>query len=155
MSNIVRWNPMREMATMRTFMDRFFDEWRPFNLFDENWREGWHRLAVDVTENDGAYTVTTELPGVKAENIQVRHENGMLLIDAEIPETTTETKGENERALIKERRYGRYSRSIQLPDVDLDKVEATYDNGVLTLTLPKSPAAQPHPITVKVGNHHS
>ncbi|MFN8528008.1 MAG: Hsp20/alpha crystallin family protein [Anaerolineae bacterium] len=150
MANIVRWNPMREMAAMQSAMDRIFDQWRP--MFDDSLSTEFNRLAIDLHEDDKNYVVTTELPGVKADNIHVRHENDMLVIDAEIPEVTEERK--EQRALIKERRYGHYMRRIQLPtNVNYDAVDATYENGVLTLTLPKSPETQPRTITVKAGGN--
>ncbi len=153
MNSLVRWNPLREMAAMQNMMDRFFDEWRPGTLLDDVQRVGFNRLAVDMDEDDKQYTITTELPGVKSENINVRYEGDMLLIDAEIPETVTEHKGNGngeKRTLVKERRYGRFSRRIQLPShVNFDKVEATFENGVLTLVVPKAAETQPRAIKVK------
>jgi HSP20 family protein len=102
-------------------------------------------------EDDNNYIVTTEMPGVKPENIQVRVENDMLSIEGEIPEEVTEEK--DERVIMKERRYGKFSRRVRLPQaVDADKVEAAYQDGVLRLTLPKAEAAQPKRIPVKTGN---
>lgn len=149
MANLIRWNPFREMAAMQNAMDRFFEEnWRPF--FEEG-RWTWNTLALDMDEDDNAYTVTTELPGVKPENIQVRVDGDMLTIEGEIPEEVTEKKGA--RTIMKERRYGKFSRRIRLPQaVNRDKVEASYQDGVLKLTLPKTEAAQPKLIPVKTGN---
>ncbi|MBK9748748.1 MAG: Hsp20/alpha crystallin family protein [Chloroflexi bacterium] len=94
------------------------------------------------TKTEKSYIITTELPGVKSENINIRQEGDYLLIDAEIPETTTEREGQ--RALIKERRYGRFTRRLRLPqNIDFSKAEANYEDGVLTLTLPKAEQAQP------------
>jgi HSP20 family protein len=152
MAGIVRWNPLREMAAMQNMMDRVFEEtWRPF--FEEG-GTAMNTLALDVHEDDGQYTVTTELPGVKAENIHVRLDGDQLVIEGEIPEQTTEHEGQ--RSLLKERRYGRFSRRIRLPQqVDSDKVSATYDSGVLKLTLPKSEAVQPRQIPVRVGGENN
>ena len=149
MANIIRWNPFREMAAMQSAMDRLFEEnWRPF--FEEG-QLGLHSLALDMYEDDNNYVVTTEMPGVKPENIQVRVENDMLSIEGEIPEEVMEQK--DERVIMKERRYGKFSRRVRLPQtVDANKVEAAYQDGVLRLTLPKSEAAQPRRIPVKTGN---
>ncbi len=149
MANIVRWNPIREMAAMQNALDRMFDEsWGRWSGVDGD-AIGEGSLALDVDENDNHYTVTTALPGVSAENINVRIHNDMLTIEGEIPEQTREKK-DGDRSLLKERYYGRFSRSIRLPQpVNRDKVEASFDNGVLTLTLPKSPEAQPKVIPVK------
>ncbi len=100
------------------------------------------------TKTEKSYIITTELPGVKSENINIRQEGEYLLIDAEIPETTVEREGQ--RSLIKERRYGRFTRRLRLPqNVDFAKSEANYEDGVLTLTLPKAEQPQPKVIQVK------
>lgn len=145
MANLTRWNPFREMAAMQSMMDRFFEDWRPF--FEDGHETG-NMLAIDVHEDETQYTVSTELPGVKPENINVRQEGEYLLIDAEIPEQMTEREGK--RSIIKERRYGRFTRRLRLPqNIDFQNADANYEDGVLTLTLPKSPEAQPRVITVK------
>jgi HSP20 family protein len=151
MSAIIRWNPMRELASMQRAMDRLFDEsfrnWPPF--FNDE-QVGAHGLSLDIHENDQSYTVTTELPGVKAENINVKWQDGVLFIEAELPEETS--KQENQKMLLQERRYGKFSRFVRLPQmVDPSKVEAAFEDGVLTLTLPKTEAAQPKLIPVKAG----
>lgn len=149
MSSIVRWNPLREMAAMQNVMDRVFEEtWRPF--FDEG-GAALNPVALDLHEDDQQYTVTTELPGVKADDIHIKLDGDYLVIEGEIPEQVTEHEGQ--RSLIKERRYGRFSRRLRLPQpVDSDKVSATYDSGVLKLTLPKTEAVQPRQIPVRVGS---
>lgn len=146
---LTRWNPVREMANMQRIMDRFFDDWRPY--LDENGGStGAHALALDVHEDDTAYTVTTELPGVQPDHVQVRYEGDTLIIEGEIPEQTSEQQGK--RTLMQERRYGRYSRRLRLPfDINFDHAEANFDNGVLTLTLPKAEASQPKMIPIKTG----
>lgn len=140
--SIVRWNPIREMLAMQTALDRMFEDTRRGGF------EG-NALALDVHEDDKTYTVVTSLPGVKPENINVSIQDGVLTITGEIPAQTTE----NTRTLMQERTYGKFTRSIRLPMmVNNNKVEASFDNGVLTLTLPKAEEAQPKQIAVKVGN---
>lgn len=144
MNKLARWNPIREMMTMQSALDRLFDEtWRPYegNL-------GEFGLAIDVEENDQQYIVRTDLPGVQADHINVRMDGGYLMIEAEIPEQIEEKK--EGRTLVKERRYGKFSRRLQIPQpIKVDQVEAHFENGVLTLTLPKSPEAQPRQISIK------
>ncbi len=152
MANIVRWNPVREMDAMQNAMDRLFDEtwrnWQPFYSAES----GANALALDVHENDNSYVVTTALPGVQPENVNIKLHNDLLTIEGEIPQQTTE----NARSLMQERFYGRFSRTIRLPQpVNRDAVEAVFENGVLTLTLPKSPEAQPKTIPVKVNGKKS
>lgn len=151
-SELTRWNPLREMVNMQNQFDRFFDDWRPF-FNDENLGGRANMLAIDAHEDDKQYTVITELPGVKSENINVRQDGDYLLIEADIPET--ETEHEDKRWLVRERRSGHFSRRIRLPqNVDYSKAEANYNDGVLTLTLPKSEEAKPRQIPVKHGNGH-
>lgn len=150
MANITRWNPIREMAAMQNVMDRMFDETvrslRPFSSFENG--EFANALALDVHEDETTFTVTTSLPGVKSENININLHDDFLTIEAEMPETRHESK--NGRTLVQERAYGKYSRRIRLPQsVNADKVEANYEDGVLTLTLPKAEHALPRSIPVK------
>ena len=147
---ITRWNPFREMVSMQNQFDRFFDDWRPF-FNDENLRGRTNFLAIDAHEDDTQYSVTTELPGVNPENINVRQDGDYLLIEATIPEETTESN--NKRWLVRERRSGHFSRRIRLPqNVDFSKVEANYTDGVLMLSLPKSEKTQPRQIPIKSSN---
>src|SRR6185295_1261015 len=140
------WNPIREMLAMQTALDRMFDDTRRGG-FDSG-----SALALDVHEDDQNYHVVTSLPGVKPDNINVSLHDGVLTITGEIPEETRE----NTQTLMRERSYGKFSRSIRLPmAVDSNKVEASFDNGVLTLTLPKTEEAQPKQIPVRVGNGNS
>ena len=150
-NNIVRWNPFREMASMQSAMDRLFeDAWRGNWPSPSAWA-GFDTPALDIHETDTAYTVTVPLPGVKPEDINVRMQNGTLTISGELtkPETKDDTK-----VVVQERYFGKFSRSVTLPQsVDSNKVEANYENGVLNLTLPKLPEAQPKQIAVKVNSH--
>ena len=150
MSSIIRWNPLRELNAMQNMMDRMIN--------DNSWR-GWmdaegvgaHALSLNVHEDDKSYTVTTEMPGVKPENIHVQMHDGVLYIEGEIPETDHQKA--NAKTLLQERRYGKFSRYVRLPQiVDEGKVEANFENGVLTLTLPKTEQAQPKTIQVKVNS---
>jgi HSP20 family protein len=106
-------------------------------------------LAFDVHESDSAYTVVADLPGLTADQINVKLDDDVLTVSAEVQENRN---SDNARALLQERVYGKFSRSVRLPQpVARDQVEATYENGVLTLTLPKAPEAQPRLIAVKPG----
>ncbi|NWF70890.1 MAG: Hsp20/alpha crystallin family protein [Chloroflexi bacterium] len=141
--SIVRWNPIREMLAMQSALDRMFDDTR------RGLGEAGSALALDVHEDDKVFTVVTSLPGVKPENINVSLHEDVLTITGEIPAQTRE----NARTLMQERVYGKFTRSLRLPQaVNSGAVEAVFDNGVLTLTLPKTEEAQPKQIPVKVGN---
>jgi len=138
------------MAVMQRAMDRMFDDWRPFFDFDGESDAGTRTLALDIHEDDDNYTLTTEMPGVQPEQIQVRKEGDYLLIEGETSEEKSEKEGS--RTLVSERRYGRYMRRIRLPqDINVDKAEAQYENGVLTLKLPKAEPVKPKLIPIKSG----
>src|SRR5690625_2462249 len=92
-------------------------------------------IKVDIKENDDAYVVNAELPGVKKEDIHVEIEGGLVTIKAEVKQEETT---ENERMLRRERYTGSVSRRFELPvEVDLDQANADYTDGILVLNLPK------------------
>ena len=94
------------------------------------------QIKMDVKESDGGYTVSAEIPGVKKEDIHVTIEGSVVTVRAEVKQEDTQTK--DDKVLRSERYYGSVSRGISLPqDIDQSQAKAKYDNGVLTLTLPK------------------
>lgn len=94
------------------------------------------QIRVDVTETDQGYSVQAEVPGVAKDDIQVSIDGNVVTLGAEIKQSDSQTG--DEKVLRSERYYGAVSRSFQLPaDIDQDTAKAKYDNGVLTLTLPK------------------
>ncbi len=94
------------------------------------------QIRMDVKENGNAYTVSAEIPGVRKEDIHVTIEGGMVMVRAEVKQEDKQTEGD--KLLRSERYFGSVSRGISLPqDVDQGQAKAKYDNGVLTLTLPK------------------
>jgi HSP20 family protein len=106
------------------------------------------RLNVDVTEKNGAYVVTADLPGVKKEDIHVDIDGAQVTLSAEIKREKDTTEGE--RVLHSERVYGKVSRSFALPqELDEAKAEAKFRDGVLELTLPKKAAAARKAITIQ------
>lgn len=103
--------------------------------------------AVDLVEKDGAYEITAELPGLDPKAVQVTVSDGMLTLSGE----KSESKEEKQKDYyLSERRYGSFRRAFPLPrSVDADKIEAQFDKGVLTVTLPKNGKAAPKTIEVK------
>jgi len=105
-------------------------------------------LALDVNENDDAYTVTTNLPGVNLDDISVNIHDNVLTVNADINATEYD---ENTRVLIQERRTGKFSRNLRFPTaVDGNAIEASFDNGVLNIVIPKAEEAKPRQIPVTV-----
>ncbi len=105
-------------------------------------------LALDVEEDSDAYILRADLPGVKLEDIIVNIHDDVLTISAE---TAAESLDENSRVLIRERRRGKFTRSLRFPvDVRGDAVAANFDNGVLNVRVPKAEEAKPRQIPVNV-----
>lgn len=143
----------RPFETLRDEMERMFDDFRadfaawPFRrgrfAIEPFGRREWSRAlspAVDVVEKDNAYEVTAELPGMSEKDIEVKLAGGMLTIKGEKSEEKEEKKKD---VYVSERRYGSFQRSFSVPDdVDADRLAATLSNGVLTVTMPKSPEAK-------------
>lgn len=148
MTTIVRWNPIREIEQMQRAFDEAF---RGVSGGFATVNAGSHALALDVHEDEKGYRVVTALPGVKADDIHVEVEYGVLSISAEINEEKTE--GDGKRALLRERRYGKFSRRLRLPQtINANAIDAQYQDGVLTLNLPKAEEAKPRLIPVKVAS---
>ena len=150
MSDLMRFDPMREMTHLREAMDRFFDR-ELFRRFDGgSWLEGEVRsLDLDMVETDDNLILEASLPGFKAEEVDVSIVGDRLTIKGEMKKEE-ETKKEG-KYHYRERRYGAFHRSIALPvEVDPNQVEAIFKDGVLTLTMPKVEDVKPKHIEVKV-----
>jgi len=149
MADLIRWDPFREMVSLRDAMNRLFEESfvRPFG--------GWlalpgemQTLALDVYETDDNLVVEAALPGIKPEDVDISVVGNTLSIKAETKHE--EKKEEKGKYHYQERRYGAFQRTVSLPvEVHADKAEAVFENGVLKLTLPKAEEAKPKRITVK------
>ena len=147
MTSISRWEPYRELATMRHMLDRFFDD--DFARFPALWERqpGAMSLALDVVEQEEAFIVKASIPGVPADDVEITLTDNVLTIKGEM-KGDKEVKEANYH--LRERRFGSFLRSVTLPTaVDADKIEAINENGVLTLTLPKAEAVKPKKIEVK------
>lgn len=138
------WNPLREMAAMQDVLERAFAETERNG--HQNYTVAGNWLALDVHENASAYLVLADIAGINPENLEVTLHEKTLSISGDVARPTLP---EGTRQLHSERTYGKFRRSISLPEqVDADKVEADFENGVLRLTLPKSEASKPRQITV-------
>lgn len=147
MTNLVRWDPFRDMVTLREAMDRLFEESfvRPRRGLAPS--EGVATLALDLFETDDDVTVRASIPGVKPEDIDISITGDVLTIKGETSEEKEEEAGNYH---MRERRYGAFQRSLSLPTlVKADKAQAAFENGVLTLTLPKIEEAKPKTIQIK------
>lgn len=145
---MMRWEPLSDMMSLRNAMDRLFEDSyiRPSRLWPELGR-GELSLDLDVYQTDNDVVVKATIPGIKPDEVDISLTGDVLTIKGEHKE---EKEVKEEDYFRKERRYGSFSRSIQIPvSVKSDKAEAMFDNGVLTLTLPKAEEVKPKQIKVK------
>jgi HSP20 family protein len=146
MASLIKWEPFGDLVSLRDAMDRLFEESfvrmrglpTPF---------GSEALAIDMYETADSVVVKTGVPGVKPEDIDITISGDQLTIKGE---TTVDEKVEKENYIRQERRYGSFQRSIRLPgSLVADEAAATFEDGVLTLTIPKSEEAKPKTIKVE------
>lgn len=106
------------------------------------------QIRIDVKESDDRYTVQAEVPGVRKEDIQVSVDGNVITLRAEVKQHDSQLSGE--KLLRSERYFGAVARSIQLPvEIDQGSAKAKYDNGVLTLALPKKQASAAQRLTIE------
>jgi HSP20 family protein len=147
MSSVVRWQPLSEMVTLRDAMDRLFDEAynRPLGMADG----GRARMApsVDLFETENDVVIKAALPGIKPEEVDINVTGEMITIKGE---TRDQTETQEKAYHIREHRWGRFERSVSLPTaIVADKAKAEFENGILTVTLPKADEVKPRTITVR------
>jgi HSP20 family protein len=140
-----RWDPFREMVSMRRAMDRLIE-----NSFGEDMPQTseWG-LPLDVVENEDNYVVKASVPGIKPDDLEITYNKGMLVIRGEIKDESETTEGEYH---LRERRFGAFSRTISLPTtVKADEIQADYKDGILSLHLPKAEEVKPKRIPIGSG----
>jgi len=130
---LVRWDPVREISSLSHRFGRGFSAWSP---------------SVDVFERGEDLVVHAELPGLKSDEIDIRVENGNLVLHGE---RKRESEVEDDKVYRLERVYGTFTRSFTLPTtVDTARINATYTDGVLEIVLPKAEEAKSRKVEVKV-----
>jgi HSP20 family protein len=151
--DLIPWNRSREVTVRRgeesnpflalhREVNRLFDDvFRGFDLAPFEFGRGFDRSLgwpnIEVSETEKEVTVTAELPGLDEKDVEVELSNGVLAIKGE-----KKTETEDKNRLFSERYYGRFERRIPVEDIEEDKVNASFRNGVLTVTLPKTAQAQ-------------
>lgn len=154
MMRLVRWTPREAAARERVLpFEQLADElWRDFRpvrpaSYASDTVQPVLRPAMDVVESENEIVIRVDLPGLTADDLNVQVDGDLLTISGEIKH---EDKQNGERYHYRERSYGAFKRSLRLGEtVDGENIDATFDNGVLSLTLPKRPEAQPKQIQVK------
>jgi HSP20 family protein len=134
---IIRWDPFRDLVTLREKMNRLFEDavtsrGEEKDLVTSSWAP-----AVDIYEDENELVLTAEVPGIEEKDIEIKLEDNTLSIHGE-RKMEKETKEENYHRL--ERAYGSFYRSFTLPNyIDQEKIHAQHENGVLKITMPKRP----------------
>jgi HSP20 family protein len=150
-THLTRWEPVNDIANLSSRMDRLFDEMMGRGLrriADEDRVRGSWSPAVNIMEKKDAIQITADLPGMKAEDVEVTVDNGALTIRGE---RTLEEATEGETYHRIERVYGVFERTFTLPNsVDTTKIEAKFANGEMVVSLPKREESKPRSVKVKV-----
>jgi HSP20 family protein len=143
---LTRWDPFQEMLNLRRTVDRLFDN----ASSDHEWQPTQWGLAVDVVENKDDFIVKASVPGINPNDLDVSYVDDTLTIKGEVK---SDNEIKEDQYHLRERRYGTFTRSITLPvKIRGDAIEAGYQNGVLTLRLPKAEEVKPKRISIKVGD---
>lgn len=149
--NIVKWSPFRELEDIQTRLNRFFNE-TPVRRVEGNAGDGFFFAdwvpPVDVQETEKEYLLKVELPEIKKEDVKVEVLDGVLTIEGE----RRQEKEEKDKRFHKvERSYGKFVRQFALPtEVEAEKVQAEFRDGMLNVHLPKTAVAKPTAVAVKV-----
>lgn len=141
---LTRWDPASEINAMRNAMDRIFEQsFGRFPAFRSPSEElGPSSVGLDVIENGDHYLVKAALPGVAPDDVDINIDDDVLTISGEFKHKD-EDKDESNNYIRRELRYGSFQRQLRLPPtVDADHAKASFEHGMLTLTLPKKPEAR-------------
>jgi HSP20 family protein len=153
MANITRYDPLGEMVSLRSAMDRLFEDsfvspltWRTIGAGSEAVNP-----AIDVHETADELVVSAALPGMKADDVEITITGQTLTLRGEFK---ADDEVKREQYLYRERRYGSFSRTLQLPvRVQGDHATATFADGVLTLTIPKAEEVKPRQIRIEANGN--
>ena len=147
MNGLTRRDPFRDLLSLRSAMDRMFDDTFRGSQWDWPQAMGGVDLALDVSEKEDEFVVKASVPGINPDDLDISFSDRTLTIKGEVRE---ETEDKDEQYHLRERRYGSFSRTITLPTaVQADAIDANYDRGILTLRLPKAEEVRPKRIPVK------
>lgn len=144
MSNLIRWEPAREMMTLREAMDRLFDDafTRPLSI------DGGSTMPpIDMYQTDDEVVVKAAIPGFKADDVQINITGDVLSIRGEMRQ---ENESKEKSWQMREQRWGTFERRVALPtEVKADNAKAEFEDGILTITLPKAEEVRPKTINIK------
>jgi HSP20 family protein len=147
---LIRWEPTRELQTIQQEMNRLFGTFfdAPEGGGNAEGRRRWIP-AMDVTEEGQEFVLRADLPGLREQDVNIEVEDNVLTISGE---RRSEHEDRKEGYYRVERAAGRFSRSLTLPEgVDPDSIQANFDNGVLTVRIPKPEERKPRRVAISVG----
>lgn len=151
MANLTRFDPLGEMVSLRHAMDRLFED----SFVSPG---GWRTVAggesitppIDVHETDDHLVVTAVLPGIRPDDLDITMTGQTLTLRGEFKEADEVNR---DQYLYRERRYGTFNRTVQLPvRVEGDQAEAQFNDGILTLSIPKADEVKPRQIRINAGS---
>lgn len=148
MTNLVRFSPSGELRRMQREIDRLFEDFVPSRLADNGEGEtaAW-APRVDLTETRDSYLVHVDAPGMNKDDFSINWQNGTLALSGE---RKWSKKEENENLVRMERSFGHFFRSFRLPNtVDGEGISANYEDGVLTIRVPKTEESKPRRIEIQ------
>lgn len=153
MANITRYDPLGEMVSLRSAMDRLFEDsfvspltWRTISGGNESIAP-----PIDVHETADELVVTASLPGMKADDVEITMTGQTLTLRGEFK---ADDEIKRDQYLYRERRFGSFSRTLQLPvRVQGDQAQASFADGVLTLTIPKAEEVKPRQIRINASGN--
>ncbi len=144
---LVRWNPNRELDSLQREMNRLFED--VFTLSPRHSGISGFTPAAELEESDDAYSLRLEIPGISKEDLDIQVTAASVSVSGE---RKSSTKSEEDGVTRSEFRYGSFSRVMSLPGrIDHQNVVADYNDGILTLTLPKAEEEKHKVIKVNVG----
>lgn len=145
MTLVRRPSPFGELMTLRQAMDRLFDD----DVRPSRWLSGGHDgpgLPLDVTTTAETLTIEAALPGIRPEDVEITVENGTVTITGK---TASERRAEEGSYVLQEIRRGSFSRTVALPNgLEPDKAQASFENGILRLEIPKAERVKPRQIRI-------
>ena len=142
------WSPLRGFADLQRDLDRLFEDLvSPASSGGKSWSDSSFVPRAEVHEDEGHYLMSFDLPGIKRDDIRIDVVDGQLTVSGE---RRHETESRKEGRFFTEREYGRFQRAFTLPPgVNADKVEASYEDGVLRIAVPKAESARPKQIPIQ------
>jgi len=143
---IIRWDPFRDMVTLREKMNRMFEDVFAGRSEDKDLTASTWAPAVDIFETESELVMTVEVPGIDEKDIEIKIEDNTLTLKGE-RKFEKETKEENYHRI--ERSYGSFYRAFTLPNsIDPDKIQAEHENGVLKITMAKRLELKPRKVKI-------